>query len=159
MSWFSGFLTVILVLDCLLLILLVLIQLPKKEAGMGTAFGGAATDALFGAGSGNALTKLTKYATGIFFILALGVAFIDARQTDVTKKRFQKSVASEANKLPVAPPPVNPNLVNTNLTLTNSSLPTTNKPGPATNAENKTPAAPAGPGAAAAGTPPDAKSK
>src|SRR3954449_920907 len=66
-----GFLTVILVLDCLLLILLVLVQLPKKEAGMGQAFGGAATDALFGAGSGNALTKMTKWAAGIFFGLAI----------------------------------------------------------------------------------------
>lgn len=57
----TGLLTVILVLDCLFLILLVLIQLPKKEAGAGLAFGGAASDALFGAGSGNALTKVTKY--------------------------------------------------------------------------------------------------
>ena len=54
-----GLLTVILVLDCLFLVLLILIQLPKKEAGAGIAFGGGATDALFGAGSGNALTKIT----------------------------------------------------------------------------------------------------
>jgi preprotein translocase subunit SecG len=64
-------LTLLLVLDCLLLILLVLIQLPKKEAGAGLAFGGAATDALFGAGTGNVLTKVTKYATAIFFGLAI----------------------------------------------------------------------------------------
>jgi preprotein translocase subunit SecG len=51
----------------------VLVQLPKKEAGIGQAFGGAATDALFGAGSGNALTKMTKYATGIFFVLTLAI--------------------------------------------------------------------------------------
>ena len=63
--------TLLLVLDCVVLILLVLIQLPKKEAGMGQAFGGAATDALFGAGSGNALTKMTKYTAGIFFALTL----------------------------------------------------------------------------------------
>ena len=58
-------------LDCLFLILLVLIQLPKKEAGAGLAFGGGATDALFGAGSGNALTKITKYATVAFFVLLM----------------------------------------------------------------------------------------
>ena len=34
------FLTFILILNSLLLILLVLIQLPKKEAGLGQAFGG-----------------------------------------------------------------------------------------------------------------------
>jgi len=64
-------LTFLLMLDCVILVLLVLIQLPKKEAGMGQAFGGTATDALFGAGSGNALTKMTKYAAGIFFALTL----------------------------------------------------------------------------------------
>jgi len=73
MLWIIGFFTVILVIDCLLLVLLVLVQLPKKEAGIGQAFGGAATDALFGAGSGNALTKMTKYATGIFFVLTLAI--------------------------------------------------------------------------------------
>ena len=54
MSLLIAFLTFILVVNCLLLILLVLVQLPKKEAGAGVAFGGGATDALFGAGSGNA---------------------------------------------------------------------------------------------------------
>ena len=58
MSFLIGLLTVVLVLTCIVLILLVLIQLPKKEAGAGLAFGGAATDALFGAGSGNVLTKV-----------------------------------------------------------------------------------------------------
>src|SRR2546426_681191 len=65
MLWIIGLFTVVLVLDSLFLILLVLVQLPKKEAGIGQAFGGGATDALFGAGSGNALTKMTKYARGI----------------------------------------------------------------------------------------------
>ena len=40
--------------------IIVLIQLPKKDAGAGLAFGGAASDALFGAGSGNVLTKVTE---------------------------------------------------------------------------------------------------
>ena len=55
-----GLLTVIMVLDCVVLIFLVLIQLPKKEAGAGLAFGAGATDALFGAGSGTVLTKITN---------------------------------------------------------------------------------------------------
>src|SRR5215510_3966723 len=114
MALLTIFLTILLVLDCVLLTLLVLIQLPKKEAGMGQAFGGAATDALFGAGSGNALTKLTKYTTAIFFILALSLAFINAKQNDAGRRRFQNVVGTAAGKLPMAPPPVNPNLVNTN---------------------------------------------
>ncbi len=70
------FLTTLMFLDCILLVLLVLLQLPKKEAGAGMAFGGAATDALFGAGSGNVLTKITKYVAGIFFGLSLLMAVI-----------------------------------------------------------------------------------
>ena len=69
--------TVLMFVDCVFLVFLVLLQLPKKEAGMGgTAFGGAATDALFGAGSGNVLTKITKYVAGIFFALAILMAFM-----------------------------------------------------------------------------------
>ena len=45
MVFLIGLLTFVMVLDCVILILLVLIQLPKKEAGAGLAFGGAATDA------------------------------------------------------------------------------------------------------------------
>jgi preprotein translocase subunit SecG len=74
--FFIYFVTAVLVLDCLFLILLVLVQLPKKEAGMGQAFGGAATDALFGAGSGNVLTKATKWAAGIFFGLAIALTLM-----------------------------------------------------------------------------------
>jgi preprotein translocase subunit SecG len=69
-------LTILMFLDCILLVFLVLLQLPKKEAGAGMAFGGAATDALFGAGSGNVLTKITKYVAGIFFGLAILMALL-----------------------------------------------------------------------------------
>src|SRR6187455_950818 len=72
--------TFLLVVDCLILALLVLIQLPKKEAGMGQAFGGGATDALFGAGSGTALTKLAKYTAGIFFVLTLLISALHGHQ-------------------------------------------------------------------------------
>ena len=80
MNIFIWLLTFLLVVDCLVLMLLVLIQLPKKEAGMGQAFGGGATDALFGAGSGTALTKMTKYTAGIFFVLTLLISILFGRQ-------------------------------------------------------------------------------
>src|SRR5580698_4049959 len=80
MSWFYIFLTFLMFLDCVILVLLVLLQLPKKEAGAGVAFGGGTADALFGAGSGNVLTKITKYAAGIFFGLALLMAVIGANK-------------------------------------------------------------------------------
>jgi protein translocase SecG subunit len=78
MSFLIGLLTVALVLDCVVLILLVIVQLPKKDAGAGMAFGGGAADALFGAGSGNALTKITKYAIGILFGLTIALSLLNA---------------------------------------------------------------------------------
>lgn len=77
-----GLLTIIIVLDCLFLILLVLVQLPKKEAGLGQAFGGGATDALFGAGAGNVLTKLTAWCAGIFMVLALLLSILHKQKAD-----------------------------------------------------------------------------
>jgi preprotein translocase subunit SecG len=101
-------------LDCVLLVFLVLLQLPKKEAGMGgMAFGGAATDALFGAGSGNVLTKITKYVAGIFFVLAILMAWMDAYKPEsnalsLAKKLSQSSGAPLAPSAPAAPPAAPP---------------------------------------------------
>ncbi len=102
MSFLIGLLTVILVLNCLLLILLVLIQLPKKEAGAGLAFGGAATDALFGAGSGNVLTKVTKYAAGVFFVLALSLSLLQNHLQANPTREFERKT-EEASKQAAAP--------------------------------------------------------
>ena len=74
MDILNKLLTVILFLNCLFMLLLVLVQLPKKEAGLGTAFGGGATDALFGAGAGNVLTKLTKWCAVLFLVLCLALS-------------------------------------------------------------------------------------
>src|SRR5258708_34568088 len=109
MSWIVAILSVFLVIACLLLILLVLIQLPKKEGGMGQAFGGGATDALFGAGSGTALTKMTKYTTGIFFVLCLLLWVLkaqDAKQTGSNlEKTMQRLGKPDKASIPAAPGP------------------------------------------------------
>jgi len=99
MSFVIGLLTVVLVLNSLFLILLVLVQLPKKEAGAGMAFGGAATDALFGAGSGNMLTKVTKYAAISFFALTI---FVGLLQSNVHGKRVS-SFESQVDSAPALP--------------------------------------------------------
>ena len=79
MGFIIGLLTFAMVLLCGILILLVLIQLPRKEASAGLAFGGTATDALFGAGSGTVLTKITRYAATAFFVLALLLSILQSR--------------------------------------------------------------------------------
>jgi preprotein translocase subunit SecG len=80
----------------------VLLQLPKKEAGAGMAFGGAATDALFGAGSGNVLTKITKYVAGIFFTLAILMALIAAHKPESSVASLAKTLTQHA-VAPLAP--------------------------------------------------------
>jgi preprotein translocase subunit SecG len=111
MSFIVGILTFFLVINCALLILLILIQLPKKDAGAGMAFGGAAADALFGAGSGNVLTKVTKYATIIFFGLALVLGYLqDRADKQGSALEFEKQVQQkQQTQMPVsAPQPVTP---------------------------------------------------
>lgn len=148
MGFFIGFLTFILVLDCFVLILLVLMQLPKKDAGVGVAFGGGATDALFGAGSGNVLTNATKYAATIFFALALVIGILQSRFHDRSVTTLKAAVGGQTTSLPgasgtvpattpdtfpTAPSETSPqSLTITNLTLesTPAATTTTNAPAP-----------------------------
>lgn len=102
MSYLIGLLTFILVLDCLFLMLLILVQLPKKEAGMGTAFGGGATDALFGAGAGNTLTKLTKWSSIVFLGLALLLSVLNSA-AGKKKSGVREALAKQAATAPAAP--------------------------------------------------------
>ena len=110
MSYFAGVLTFLLVINCLLLILLILMQLPKKDAGAGMAFGGAAADALFGAGSGNFLTQATRYATIVLFLLALGLGYVEDRlHNQNSGSEFEKAVQEKQSQTPIAvPPPATP---------------------------------------------------
>ncbi|HWD93581.1 MAG TPA: preprotein translocase subunit SecG [Verrucomicrobiae bacterium] len=102
-------LTVAMVIDCIALVFLVLMQLPKKEAGAGLAFGGAATDALFGAGSGNFLTKATKYSAGIFFALALVLSILQSRRAHQPGSDFLERLKQHQNEQPtIVPPPATP---------------------------------------------------
>jgi len=96
MGYLIGLMTVILAVDCVFLILLILMQLPKKEAGMGTAFGGGATDALFGAGTGNALTTLTRYAATLFFIMAVTLTVLNARRSYQEKSGLKDVLKKQA---------------------------------------------------------------
>jgi len=140
MQLLITFLTVVLVLNCLLLGLLVLIQLPKKEAGAGVAFGGGTTDALFGAGSGNALTKLTKYASITFLTLALIVGLMNSRQFRSGESDVRRALATTrpaaTTPAPAAPakqssPFTQLNPTSTNLMTTAPATATTNPSAPA----------------------------
>ncbi len=145
MGFIAGILMVLLVLNCLVLILLVLIQLPKKDAGAGMAFGGGAADALFGAGSGNALTKITKYATVIFFVLALFLGYLeDQLHSRNSSSEFEKQVQQKQMQTPIAPPPSMPAASQPGTATTNNllSVPLTTPGNVPTTAPTNSPVAP-----------------
>ena len=102
------FLSGILFLDSIVLILLILLQLPKKEAGAGMAFGGAATDALFGAGSGNALTTITKYSAGIFFGAALLMSILNSHRGTAGGSALEDALTKPGASSGLVPTPLSP---------------------------------------------------
>jgi preprotein translocase subunit SecG len=65
------FLTFVLILTTLFMMLVILMQRPNTNAGMGAAFGGGVTESTFGAETTNILTRATKWSAGAFFGLAL----------------------------------------------------------------------------------------
>ena len=105
MTFIAGILTFVLVVNALMLILLILVQLPKKDAGAGLAFGSGAADALFGAGSGNVLTKVTKWATVIFVGLAVVLGVVqDKLSAHGSTSNFLQQVQQKQMQTPVSAP-------------------------------------------------------
>jgi len=119
--------------------LLILIQLPKKEAGAGLAFGAGATDALFGAGSGNALTKVTKYTATVFLALVLALSILGQRIAHQGSSRLEMELKKRANVPSALPLPstsnaqTTPAAPSTSTNLLKMTLPT-NAAAPATTA-------------------------
>lgn len=81
MNILIGLLLVVLVLICVLLIITILMQPSKADSGVGAAFGGQATDALFGASSPTVLAKFTAYLTVAFFALCFLLGILIHRNT------------------------------------------------------------------------------
>ena len=68
-----NLLTLVLVVISLFLGLLILVQLPKKEAGVTAAFGAESTAALFGAGGGTALSTSRNGLPACFCSLTIRI--------------------------------------------------------------------------------------
>src|SRR5689334_15091604 len=105
MAFIIVLLTLAMVLTSVVLVLLVLIQLPKKEAGGVLAFGGSGADALFGAGSGTMLTKITKYAAGAFFVLAIILSLLQSAYHNRHISGFTEGLDKPVQKPSMAVPP------------------------------------------------------
>jgi len=145
LPFIAGILTFLLVVNCLLLILIILMQLPKKDAGAGMAFGGAAADALFGAGSGNFLTQTTRYATITLFALALGLGYMeDHLHAQSNGSEFEKAVQQKQSQTPIAtPPPLAPVNLQVPTSTNNLTMPPLTSPSSTPVASSNAPAAPA----------------
>jgi preprotein translocase subunit SecG len=104
---------VIEVVTCFLLISLILIQKTKSQ-GAGLAFGASMGESLFGAQTGNVLTKVTVWLTIIFLvnttILALLTPSRGASPTDTVTSRIPVSSSTapqhQAQPQPQAQAPV-----------------------------------------------------
>jgi preprotein translocase subunit SecG len=105
LPFFIGLLNFLVVVDCLLLILIILMQRPRQD-GLGAAFGSGVTDQMFGAQTTNVLQKFTTWL-GIMlflftFVLAILVAKADNRSggpklvTDSDKKAAAAAAATPA---------------------------------------------------------------
>ncbi len=104
-----GFLTVVQVLVALFLIILVLMQ-KSKDQGVGAAFGGATTEAVFGAGTTTALVRMTIWCACIFLGTSLLLAVLHAHRSGETgKSLMQRAIetapAAPASQVPALPKP------------------------------------------------------
>ena len=93
---------VALYLVCILVVLVIRMQRPSANAGMGSALGGGAAETVFGGESANVLSKMTTTLTVILFILSFGLylGFV-AREKTAPKALDAKATAPVA--APAAP--------------------------------------------------------
>jgi preprotein translocase subunit SecG len=110
---------VALFLVCILVVLVILMQRPSANAGMGAALGGGAAETVFGGESANVLSKMTTTLTVILFVLSFGlylgfvarekpsVKALDAAATAATAAPAAAAAApAAAAAAPAAPAPV-----------------------------------------------------
>jgi preprotein translocase subunit SecG len=90
---------VALFLVCILVVLVILMQRPSANAGMGAALGGGAAETVFGGESANVLSKMTTTLTVILFVLSFGLylGFVAREKPSV------KALDAAATAAPAAP--------------------------------------------------------
>lgn len=130
MTLVIGFLTLVLILISVFLVLLVLVQLPKKEAGVGMAFGAGMSEMLLGAGSGNVLTRITKYTVGIYLALALILSVLISHNQRARGLNFSRALEEKARAGQTPVPTPSPGLESANSGL-QSLIPTATNADPA----------------------------
>lgn len=104
---------VALFLVCILVVLVILMQRPSANAGMGAALGGGAAETVFGGESANVLSKMTTTLTVILFVLSFGLylGFVarekpTVKALDAAATAAPAAPAAAAAAAPAAPAPV-----------------------------------------------------
>lgn len=89
---------------CILVVLIILMQRPSANAGMGAALGGGAAESVFGGESANVLSRMTSTLTVILFILSFGLylGFV-AREKKAPSALDAASTATPAAPAATAP--------------------------------------------------------
>jgi preprotein translocase subunit SecG len=99
---------VALFLVCILVVLVILMQRPSANAGMGAALGGGAAETVFGGESANVLSKMTTTLTVILFVLSFGLylGFVAREKPSVKALDAAATAAPAAPAAAAAPAPV-----------------------------------------------------
>jgi len=108
MNILIGSLIVLEILVSILLTLVILIQPSKGGGGLGGALGGGMGEQLFGARTGNVLTKATVILATVFLLNTLGLAFLYSRQDPLRTAVPPGPVVEEveAEEIDMEPPAV-----------------------------------------------------
>jgi preprotein translocase subunit SecG len=109
------FTTILLILSAFV-VLVILMQKPSANAGMGSALGGGAAEQAFGGDAANVLTRTTVFSIIGFFILAFGLYLANLAVSNVSDRSndssdlqslvsgFEEEKETEAVDQPVAAP-------------------------------------------------------
>jgi preprotein translocase subunit SecG len=108
--WAGWLLTSFFVLNCLVLIIVVLLQ-SGKAADLAGAFGGAGSQTAFGPrGAATVLSQATTWCAVMFMICALALVVRVDRGVDSQSilQRYSKPAPAPAKTVPVTPAPTTP---------------------------------------------------
>lgn len=89
---------------CILVVLIILMQKPSANAGMGAALGGGAAETVFGGESANVLSRMTTTLTVILFVLSFGLYLGFVARERKTPTALGVSETAPASAVPATAP-------------------------------------------------------
>jgi preprotein translocase subunit SecG len=89
-------------------VLIILMQRPSANAGMGSALGGGAAESVFGGESANVLSRMTTTLTVILFILSFGLYLGFVAREKKAPSAIAPATVTSAPATPVAPAATTP---------------------------------------------------